>query len=233
MNLAQRSYQPELLDADNIPFAAIRQNLRELDIINRWLGGHRISIRGLRQLLGDRRQVHICEIGCGGGDNLAALLQWCRQHHIAVTFTGIDIKPSCIQYAAQNAALQACAHWIVSDYREVTFTDKPDIIFSSLFCHHFTDDALVTQLQWMQANCRLGCFINDLHRHPLAYHSIRLLTAAFSRSYLVKNDAPLSVARGFTRQEWTALLQQAGVRHYRVRWQWAFRHLITFQRHEN
>ncbi len=231
MNFVKRSYQTELLDADNIPFPDIRRNMQELDVINRWLGGHRISIKGLQQLLRGRRQVHICEIGCGGGDNLQALLLWCRRNHIAVTFTGIDIKDSCIDYAAQRSALHDHTRWIVSDYRDVHFTEKPDILFSSLFCHHFTNEALVAQLQWMQQHCSTGFFINDLHRHWLAYHSIRILTQLFSRSYLVKNDAPLSVARGFTRQEWLSLLQQAGLHKAQVKWQWAFRHLITWQQH--
>jgi len=229
MNLALRSYKPELLDGDNIPFHDIEQNLRELDTINRWLGGHRITIKGLQQLLHGRTYIHICEIGCGGGDNLAALLQWCRRKKIAVTFTGIDIKPSCIAYAEQNPALQSNTRWVINDYRRVTFTDKPDIIFSSLFCHHFTDADLVAQLQWMQQNAATGFFINDLHRHWLAYHSIRLLTGLFSRSYLVKNDAPLSVARGFKKQEWQQLLAQAGLPPASVRWQWAFRYLVTFK----
>lgn len=232
MNLAQRSYQLELLDGDNIPFTDIQQNLRELDVINRWLGGHRMSIRGLQKLVGGRKHIHICEIGCGGGDNLLALLQWCRRRNITVTFTGIDINAACIQYAAQSAALQPHTNWITNDYREVSFTDKPDIIFSSLFCHHFTEEVLVSQLKWMQEHSAAGFFINDLHRHWLAYHAIRLLTRLFSTSYLLKNDAPLSVSRGFRKTEWTTLLQQAGISPCRVSWQWAFRYLIIFKHHD-
>lgn len=233
MNFAQRSYQLELLDGDNIPFPDIQQNLRELDVINRWLGGHRMSIRGLQELLGQRRQIHICEIGCGGGDNLLALLQWCKRRNISVTFTGIDINDACIRYASQSAALQPLTRWITNDYRNVTFKDKPDIIFSSLFCHHFTDDVLITQLQWMQEHSTAGFFINDLHRHWLAYHTIRLLSKVFSRSYLLKNDAPLSVSRGFRKTEWAALLDRAGISSYRVSWQWAFRYLIVFKHHDS
>jgi hypothetical protein len=53
------------------------------------------------------------------------------------------------------------------------------------------------------------------------------LTSIFSKSYLVKNDAPLSVLRGFKKKEWFAILQQAGATNYSVKWKWAFRHLIT------
>ena len=32
------------------------------------------------------------------------------------------------------------AQWIVSDYKEVLFNEhKPDVIFCSLFCHHFLE----------------------------------------------------------------------------------------------
>jgi hypothetical protein len=123
------------------------------------------------------------------------------------------------------------AEWVYADYRKVSFArDKPDIIFSSLFCHHFTDPELTDQLRWMEANAGMGWFINDLQRHRLAYYSIRLLTAAFSGSYLVKNDAPLSVLRGFSKAEWGRLLAAAGMDDCRVSWQWAFRWLVTRKR---
>jgi len=72
-DLSKRSYQKELLDRDDIPLNDIRRNMLELDIINTWLGGHAISIRGLKRLIGHRQQVSLCEIGCGGGDNLEPL----------------------------------------------------------------------------------------------------------------------------------------------------------------
>jgi len=84
-------------------------------------------------------------------------------------------------------------------------------------------------LQWMQANSKIGFFINDLHRHYLAYYSIKFLTGLFSKSYLVKNDAPLSVRRGFKRNEWENLLRQAAINSYSIQWKWAFRWLIVFK----
>jgi hypothetical protein len=78
----------------------------------------------------------------------------------------------------------------------------------------------------MSKNAALGFFINDLHRHAFAYYSIRALTRLFSKSYLVKNDAPLSVLRGFKKKEFISLLNQAGIPNYTIRWRWAFRWLI-------
>ena len=82
---------------------------------------------------------------------------------------------------------------------------------------------------WMKNNSTLGFFVNDLHRHPLAYHSIKLITSLFSKSYLVKNDAPLSVARGFKKDELIEILQQSSIIHYQLKWMWAFRWLLIYK----
>lgn len=223
-----RHHTPELLDQTDIPFADIRQNMRELDTINTLLGGHAITLKGMAMLvegIDRRRPIHLLEIGCGDGNNLRVVARWAKSKGLSVQLTGVDYNPECIAYARQIGANQGIA-FICSDYRAVELEQQADIIFSSLFCHHFNDAQLVAQLQWMAAHSRVGFFINDLHRHPLAYYSIRLLTRVFSKSYLVKNDAPLSVLRGFSGAEWRHLLQQARVP-ARVYWRWAFRWLVV------
>ncbi len=232
MNLKHRSYTKELLDDVNIPFADIKRNMHELNLINTWLGGHAITIKGLRTLINTKNSLTLCEIGCGDGNNLAAIVHWCSKKFISIKCIGIDIKRECIEAARENITLQNSAEWIESDYKDVSFKTKPDIIFSSLFCHHFNEDELIKQLQWMRDNCITGLFINDLHRHRLAYYSIKLITKVFSSSYLVKNDAPLSVARGFNKKELEMLCRQACLNNCKIEWQWAFRYLITWQNHE-
>jgi 2-polyprenyl-3-methyl-5-hydroxy-6-metoxy-1,4-benzoquinol methylase len=232
INLRLRSNQKELLDNLTIPFADIKQNMIELNTINTYLGGHSISIGGIKKLLPPSKSGHpitICEIGCGGGDNLKAIEKWCTRNAIKANFIGIDMKAECIEFAQQQyPALNA--RWIISDYREIDFKeDKPDIIFSSLFCHHFPDESIVHILQWMKKSATVGFFINDLHRHFLAYHSIQLITRIFSGSYLVKNDAPLSVARGFNKNEWQKLIASAGLLNCSIQWKWAFRHLLLYR----
>jgi 2-polyprenyl-3-methyl-5-hydroxy-6-metoxy-1,4-benzoquinol methylase len=226
VNFRTRSNQPELLDRDDIPFADIRKNMQELDFINTWLGGHAITLAGVKALAGDLKKLTICEIGCGGGDNLAAIGRWAARTKTAISYIGIDINPACIAVARERLP-GGNTRLITADYRDVQFDRGPDIIFSSLFCHHFTNEELVKQLQWMQQHSGVGFFINDLHRHAAAYYSIKWLTAAFSGSYLVKNDAPLSVLRGFVREEWIRLLASAGIENFSLRWKWAFRWLIT------
>jgi len=230
INLRQRSYQKELMDENDIPFEAMAQTLKELNIVNTRLGGHAITISGVRQLIKDKEKVSICEIGCGGGDNLFAIYKYCLKKNIPVTFIGIDINPECIAFAKQQYTQLPC-QWICSDYAPINFeNDPPDIIFSSLFCHHFTNEELVYMLEWQQRSSRKGFFINDLHRHWLAYYLIKYITKFFSKSYLVKNDACLSVARSFTKEDWNQLFQQAGIKEYTINWRWAFRFLVIFKK---
>lgn len=225
---ATRSATPELLDRPDIPFPDIRRNMQELDTINTLLGGHKITLKGLSCLwpkMEPERPVHIAEIGCGDGNNLRVIQKWADKKGMPVQLTGIDYNKACIDYA-KGIKRNRDIRFICADYRTVDFKEKPDIIFSSLFCHHFSNDDLITQLQWMQQWSNWGFFINDLHRHPLAYYSIKGLTKVFSKSFLVKNDAPLSVLRGFNKGEWSALLRQSGVK-ASVQWMWAFRWLVV------
>ena len=81
----------------------------------------------------------------------------------------------------------------------------------------------MTLLRQWQAQAQVAVIINDLHRHWLAYHSIKWLTRLLGGSYLVRHDAPMSVARAFRRADWVALLARAGITAYELRWRWAFR----------
>ena len=227
-NLTHRSLEKELLDGTGISFKEIALNMQELNTINSILGGHAISLVGFKNLLKDRKKISVCEIGCGGGDNLLVILHYCQKNGIEVSLTGIDLNQECIQFARSNPLLVNDTSFICSDYNLVELKEKPDILFSSLFCHHFCNKELVSQLQWMQQNCKLGFFINDLHRHWLAYYSIQWLTKIFSNSSLVKNDAPISVARGFLLTEWNALFIEASFKASSIQWKWAFRHLIMY-----
>lgn len=229
---SSRSTKLELLDAQDIPQEDLFQNLRELDFINQTLGGHDVVLRAIKKLLvgiPKSEKIHILEIGSGGGDNLRALAKWGIKNGYTFQLTGVDLKQTCTDFATQQSP-KFNIHFITTDYRDTPFRSigKPDIIFNSLFCHHFNDSQLVQMMRWMLSNANIGYTICDLHRHPIAYFSIKILTKLFSRSYLVKNDAPLSVKRGFKKSELLHLINRAKQpRATTVQWAWAFRWIVT------
>lgn len=203
----------------------VDQTLHELEVINRLLGGDRVTISGLSQLLKETPgAVHITDIGCGGGDMALKIIRFGRRLGRNWSVTGIDANLNIVAYAARHCKGEPNADFRTMDVFSYEFSKtSTDVIVATLFLHHFTDQQLVDLLAVMKKRARIGIVINDLHRHPLAYHSITLLTRLFSRSPMVKNDGPLSVRRAFKRKELQSILAKAGIVKYTLSWKWAFR----------
>ncbi|HEY4651973.1 MAG TPA: methyltransferase domain-containing protein [Pontibacter sp.] len=224
--LALRSNQPELMDDLTLSGQELEQNLRELEVINNWLGGHKVVLSALEKLTANYsgQTITIADIGYGGGDTLKTIANWAKRKTIAVQLTGIDANGFMVQYARQHCRnysnIMIAQHNVFSS----EFASQPyDVIVCSLFCHHFTDAQLVQLFRQLHRQARVAVIINDLHRHWFAYYSIKYITRLFSGSRLVQHDAPLSVWRAFKRSELQALLRQAGISNYNLRWMWAFR----------
>jgi SAM-dependent methyltransferase len=226
-DLSYRSTEEELLDQAELDKQELFRNLFELDRINSLLGGHSATLRGLKKLLTDKsRTYHVVDFACGGGDTLRRIHHWAKKEGFQLKLSGFDILPEAIEYARNTSANYPI------EFKEADFNDfdpniTVDIACCALVCHHFYDQELLHFLGRMRSVSKVGVVINDLHRHPLAYHSIKLLTKALSKSKYVKNDAPLSVWRGFKMKEWERILREAGYSNYQLQWVWAFRHLIV------
>ena len=57
-DLSTRSYEKELLDRNDIPFNDIKRNMQELEVINAKLGGHAITLQGLKEILQEKKEPH-------------------------------------------------------------------------------------------------------------------------------------------------------------------------------
>lgn len=227
-----RSNDAELMDAPDIPKELLFRNLYELDFINRWLGGHSVTLGGIQKLITNKDiEYHIVDIGCGGGDAMLAIARWARKNNYKVKITGVDINAHAVAYANQYCKNFKEISAVKSDYRDFFKTNTEiDVVHCSLFCHHLKDEELVVLFSYLKEHARVGFIINDLQRHRVAYHSIKILTRLFSSSALVKNDAPLSVLRGFNKGELLYLLNKAEVDSATAFWKWAFRYLIIYQK---
>lgn len=228
MSLKVRSNEKEYLDGDFIETSELYLNLRELDVINKQLGGYKASLNGLQTILKKEKSIHtLLDVGFGGGDSIKQLAKFSQEQSANLFFYGVDLKQDCVNYAENNLASFKNTKLICDDYRNISseLLDQVDVIHCSLFLHHLKDVEIIALFKFAKEH---HCIIlaNDLHRHWLAYHSIKWLTNIFSKSYLVKNDAALSVKRGFRKKELIELLKRAGYSDYSVTWSWAFRFII-------
>lgn len=230
--LKERSYEEELMDDLESSGEVINQTLRELEVINRLLGGNAVTTNGIQRLIAGKTDGHpllIADLGCGGGDILVLIAKWAAKRGVEVQLIGFDANPHIIDYARKNCKAYDNISFEVQDIFSEEFKKRRfDIICCTLFTHHFKDNQLIDIFHQFKCQASLGTIINDLHRHWFAYYSIKLLTQVFSKSPMVKYDAPLSVARSFRKKDLRKIMQRAAIDKYRLRWMWAFRWQLLF-----
>lgn len=226
-NFKVRSTEIEIMDDLLCAGDVVHQTLRELEFINKWLGGNAVTITALDQLLKDcpaHEKVTIVDLGCGGGDMLRIIQRWAEEKGIPVKLIGVDANPHIITFARKNQLHLPEIEFLALDIFSEEFKNiRFDVALGTLFYHHFNNDQLSAFFKNLQNQAKKGIVINDIHRHPLAYYSIKWLTAMFSGSSMVRFDAPLSVLRAFKKAELTAILKNAGIKDFTLRWKWAFR----------
>lgn len=222
LDFRRRSEERELMDADDAPEEELRATFRELAVINRRLGGHAASLGALNVLTppGTKR-LRILDVGCGDGEAASVILSWAEARGIEAEVHGIDLSDASVGLASERR--RRGLTFSHDDLFALGAADAYDLVHASLMLHHCPGDTAERALKAMHERARLGVAVNDLHRHPLAYHGIKGLTAVFSGNRLIRHDAPLSVLRGFSRSELEGLCRRAGLPRPDLRWRWAFR----------
>ena len=222
-----RSAETEWMDTEIVTPADFAACLADLAAVNTMTLA-RLPTLGFMRRVARRhpgRTLRVLDVGCGEGDMLRRIHRWAGRAGCTVALTGVDLNP--LGIAAARAATPPD---VPIEYRCADAFDAAlgsfDVIVSSLFTHHLTDAQIVAFLKLMEARAALGWFVNDLHRHPVAYHGFRALSALARWHRFVRHDGPISVARAFVRHDWRRLLYEAGLQG-QVRWQAPFRFCVT------
>lgn len=231
---SQRSYEKELMDYPIEDKSVLFSNLRELEFINIMTGGPRLTFSSIKKMLPKDHHgtVTIVDVGYGAGDFLEYILKNWNYPNIILRLIGVDYSPEVKEYIDKyHPELNSKVDFYTCSYQDFFTKDiDVDIVTAGLFCHHLDDLELDEFLKMSSSKARIGVVINDLHRHPLAYYSIKGLTQLFSKSAFTQNDAPLSVLRSFKISDWKKYLNCASISNYIIQWKWAFRHLITIKK---
>jgi len=223
-SFATRSDEPEWMDAPGLEAGALAACLKDLARTNTltrarpptlgWLAG---AVRPL----GPAARFTLLDVGCGHGDMLRAVAGWARRAGLRPSLTGIDLNPESIALA--RAASPSCdSRFLASDVFDYRPDEPIDFVISSLVTHHMPDATLTRFIGWMEANARRGWFVNDLHRHPLAYYGFMALSTAARLDPIVRHDGKVSVARAFVREDWERQLAAAGLSNGEARIAWRF-----------
>ena len=234
-DFSKRSSVEEIMDDLHCSGEDLHQTLRELESINHLLGGNDVTMNGIHQLLDKVRiskDLNIVDLGCGGGGILKLIRRLLDKKKIGGVLTGIDANPNVVKFAlSQTPASCRIQYESLNIFSDEFKARKFDIVTGTLFFHHFTTEQLVGFLKQLKSQASLGLIINDIHRHWFSYYLIKWLTQLFSRSRMVRHDAPLSVLRAFTKNELLEILLRSGIVHFSIKWRWAFRWqvIVRFQ----
>jgi ubiquinone/menaquinone biosynthesis C-methylase UbiE len=192
-SFVRRAALHELMDDLSRPQREFNDAYCELAKVNRWLGG----IRAIEKFL-PARDLLILDVAAGACDIGDAIS---KQGHRVIA---LDQNPAGLKLAKLS--------WpVAADALEMPFPDETfDVVMASMFFHHLSDEQCARVLASMWRIARRMVLVNDLHRHPVAYFSIRAL-AAFSKSVMFRHDAPVSVLRAFSPKELLAVAGRAGI----------------------
>ncbi len=211
MNLASRAYLSEWMD-EPCSYADFRACLRDLAQVNRVTFAYRPTLQWLESIaVRGGGTLHIVDVGCGGGDMLRHMERWAMRRGIVVRLVGIDLNPYAAQVAREVTSTSSQIQWITGDAFSYCPADPVDVVVSSLFTHHLTDDEIIRFLAWMESTAVRGWFVNDLHRERLPYHGFQLLARVMRWHRFVQHDGPVSIRRAFREEDWARYLTRAGI----------------------
>ncbi len=218
----KRSHEAEIMDDFSIQDERIDKALNELKIINKYLGGISTTKSALSYFAeSENAELKILDIGSGSSDNLIAA----KSKYSNLKILSLDKNLRALS-SSENLLEK-----INSNAFKLPFKNNScDIVHAALFLHHFTEEELHLLLMEFLRTTRKGIIINDLQRSYFALLGIKILTVLFSKSEMVKNDAPLSVKRGFTKQEMLKLLSGVGVTNFIIKKRWAFRWMVVIKK---
>ena len=187
----KRSTEKEMMDLPGNPKTLLVEDLRNLRIINRYLGGYRGVIKGLKRLVRkDRmRRFSLLDVGTGSADIPKVIVRWARNRGIEATVVALEPEPVTARVAAmltqqetnppfipllqrgKEGDFRRCGISVVRGdgmappFRAASF----DFVLASQMLHHFSEEEIVALLRTWSRLARKAILVSDLVRDPLAY----------------------------------------------------------------
>jgi len=227
VDTSHRSSEIEIMDDFTMEGILIRDTLDKIEIINRFLGGNTVTIKGLKNLIKNQsknKTITIVDLGCGNGDILRDVAKFGRKNNYSFKLIGIDANLAAIEYAKELSKEYSELSFKTIDILSEEFKKESyDIVLCTLFLHHFKNEELISFLKTTIEKATIGVVVNDLHRHKLAYYLFKLI-GFFIKNKMVRQDGLTSVLRAFKRKDLENISTQIKV-HFSIQWKWAFRYL--------
>ncbi len=216
----------EFIDTGDYTPAEYAEALRELRLINRYIGEyHALKSTLLAEVKrSGLKEFSVLDIGAGSGELLRLTARFAKDNDKKAALTGLELN-----FAAAKEILSESKEYenidsVRGNALQLPFADGAfDYAMCSLFTHHLSDENIVELLREMQRVARRGVYAIDLHRHPLAYFLYTTVGKIFLKGRLVRHDGALSILRAFKPDEMMQLATRAQLQNAKVTRRFPFR----------
>ena len=213
---------PEKLDEPDLPYEEAERSLRDLDRVNRLLLSALPLKRTLLPRLGqwDRPRL-VLDVGTGMGEVARNLARAAARRGAPLRVVGVDSK---LRHLVIGRAAGAPQLRVVADATALPFRDGAvEWSFSTLFFHHFDEEANRQVLAGMVRVSRAGAVVIDLRRNRLArWLLVHLGLPLFGASELTQHDGRVSMERAWSIPEVRRLAEGLEVAELRRRFPFRF-----------
>lgn len=228
VNTKYRTEEIEIMDDFSLEGEELIGALDQIAAINQLLGGNKLTLHGIKELLKKAdvsKTIIIADIGCGNGDMLRMLAKYGKKRNLNFKLIGIDANAFTIDYAQKLSKDFSNIEYRCMDIFSEEFSQlKYDIVLCTLTLHHFSTKQIAEVMETLNKNASIGIVVNDLHRSKLAYRLFELIAVIFNLNNMSRNDGLISILKGFKKKELEGLSQKLNLKNYSVNWKWAFRY---------
>lgn len=226
VNTKVRSEAQEIMDDFSLEGKLLRDTFDKLELINRLLGGNRVTVEGVARILSNRtkdKPIRIVDLGCGHGDILRDVAKFGRKKGYQFELLGVDANTDAIAYANElSEAYPELSFQNIDIFSNQYQKQKFDVVLCTLFLHHFAPEELEKILVHNFNTASIGMVVNDLQRSRLAYYLFKIVSL-LTTNHMVREDGLTSILKAFKRKELEALTTKLNAK-ASIRWKWAFRY---------
>ena len=222
----KRSTQEELMDDFSLQGEALQEVLNDLETVNKYLGGNKITIKGLEKMLthcSKQELVTIVDYGCGDGGFLRLCATYLEKNQWQYRLIGVDANAHIIDKAKVNCREIKQCIFKESNVFDANQLPEADIALCTLFLHHFKEEQIIQLLNNITSKTKIGVVINDLQRSKTAFLLFKVFSKVFMKSKIAKFDGLVSIARSFLKEDVKHISEKIESTRYVVKSKWAFR----------
>ena len=233
IDFKHRSEEVEIMDTYKGTISELELILNDINKVNNLLGGYRITLNAVFELLRFKKKESytILDMGCSDGTMLKKLASAARKKNMDLKLIGIDLNAKALELAKRNTIDYPEISYIQADILLHDFSNlKIDIVMSTLTLHHFTDDGVLKFVNRFVQLASIGVIINDLERSPVAYYLFKIFSWFFIKTEIGKKDGLLSIRRAIKINELRQIAHRVSNVTHHIQWKWAFRYVWVLKK---